>query len=91
MGILKSLFKNPPSPPTQCWKPITQLDSSFAHCFSTLLRGGSGEKHEIALIAVFPNIFVTDRLKKSEKRKSSILQLVVLNHFEGMILPITSL
>ena len=91
MRILKSLFENPPSPLTQCCKPITELDASFAHCFSTLLRGGREEKHEIALIAVFPTIFVTDCLKKSEKRKCSILQLVVLNHFEGMILPITSL
>ena len=91
MGILNSLFKNSPSPPTQCFKPITELDASFAHCFSTLLRGGRGEKHKIALVAVFPIIFVTDCLKNSEKHKCSILQLVVLNHFEGMQLPITSL
>ena len=91
MGILNSLFKNPPSPPTQCWKPITYLDGSFAHCCSTLLRRGRGEKHEIALIAVFPIIFVTDCLKKLEKRKCSILQLVVLNDLGDIILPVTSL
>ena len=90
MGILKSVFKNPPSPHIQCSEPIAKLDASFAHCFSILLRGGRGQQHEIALVAVFAIIFVTDCLKKSGKRKCSILQLVVLNHFEGMQLPIMS-
>ena len=44
----------------QCCEPITWLDASFAHCFSTLLRGGRGEKHKIVQIAVFPIIFFTD-------------------------------
>ena len=91
MRILKSVFKNPPSPPIQCCEPIALLDASFVHCFSTLLRGGRRQRHETVLIAVFPITFVTDCLKKSEKNKCSILQLVVLNHFEGMQLPITSL
>ena len=84
MGILKSDFKNPLSPPRQCCKPINSFTQIFAHCFSTLLREGRGEKHEIVLIAIFSITFVTDWLKKSEKRKCSILQYVVLNHFEGM-------
>ena len=60
-------FQKSLSPPKQCCEPITKLDARFAHCFSTLLRGGSGEKHEIIQIAVFPIIFVTGGLKKSEK------------------------
>ena len=78
-------------PPIQCCEPITSLDASFTRCFSTLLRGGRGQKHQIAQIAVFPIIFVTDCLKKSEKFKCSILQLYFFNHLEGKQLPITSL
>ena len=37
------------------------LDANFAHCSSTLLRGGRGDKYKIVQIAVFPIIFVTDR------------------------------
>ena len=44
----------------QCCEHITQLDANFARCFSTLLREGRGQKHEIAQIAVFPVIFVAD-------------------------------
>ena len=40
MGILKSVFKIPPSPPIQWCEPITYLDASFSHRFSTLLRRG---------------------------------------------------
>ena len=53
-------LKSPPSPPIQCCKPTTLLDASFAHCSSTLLRVGRGDKHKIVQIAVFPIIFVTD-------------------------------
>ena len=60
-------FQKSLSPHKQCCEPITKLDARFAHCFSTLLRGGSGEKHEIIQIAVFSIIFVTGGLKKSEK------------------------
>ena len=44
MEILKSLFKNPLTPLIQCFEPITKLDANFAHCFSTLLRGGRGQQ-----------------------------------------------
>ena len=54
------------SPPIQCCEPITQLDATFAHCFSTFLRGGRKYKQNIAQIAYFPMIFFTDCLKKSE-------------------------
>ena len=57
MRILKSMFKIPPLP---LCEQITLLDASFAHCSSTLLRGGRGGKHKIVQIAVFPIIFVTD-------------------------------
>ena len=50
----------PPPLLTQCCEPITQLDTTFGHCFSTLLRGGSEEKHKTVQITVFPIIFVTD-------------------------------
>ena len=80
MGILKVCLKFPLSPytmlrtdniawrkfcPIQCCEPITLLDASFTHCFSTLLRGGRGEKHKIVQITVFPIIFVTDRSDKN--------------------------
>ena len=61
----------------------------FCLLFLTLLRGG--KRRKVFQIAVFPIKFATDCLKKSEKLKCSILQLVVLNCFEGMKLPITSL
>ena len=67
MGILKSLFKNTHSRPIQCCEPTTYFDASFAHCFSTLLRGGRKWKHENVQITAFPIIFVTGCLKKSEK------------------------
>ena len=91
MGILKNMFKNPPSPPIQCCEPATWLDASFAHCFSTLLIERRTEKHELVQIAAFPIIFVTDCLKNLKNFKYGILELVVLNHYEGMQLPITSL
>ena len=59
----KKCVENSPSPPIQCCEPITLLDASFAHCSSTLLREGRGEKNKIVQIAVFPIIFVTDYLK----------------------------
>ena len=67
------------------------LDASFAHCSSTLLRGGRGEKHKIVQITVFPIIFVTDCLKNLQNFTCVILQLLILNQIEGMYLPITSL
>ena len=72
-------------------EPITLLDASFAHCYSTLLRGGRGEKHKIAHIAVFPIIFVTDCQKNLQNFMCSILLLLILNQTEGINLPITSL
>ena len=36
------------------------LDARFAHCSSTLLRRGRGEKDKVVQIAVFPIIFITD-------------------------------
>ena len=75
----------------QCCKPIKQLDASFAHSFSTLLREGRRQKHEIAQILVFAIIFVTDCLQKSEKFKCGILHFVVLNHTESQLLSISSL
>ena len=47
-------LKIPPLPPIKCCEHITYLDASFAHCFPR------GKKHEIALIPVFPRLFVTD-------------------------------
>ena len=35
--------------------------------FLNIVKRGSGEKHEIIQIAIFPIIFVTGGLKKSEK------------------------
>ena len=75
----------------QCCELITLLDESFAHCSSTLLRGGTGEKHKIVQIAVFPIIFVTDCLKNLQNFKSGILLLFILNQIEGIYLPITLL
>ena len=80
-----------PLSPIQCWEPITLLDASFAHCSSTLLRGGRGEKHKIVQIAVFPIIFVTDCLKNLQSFKYGILLLLILNQIEGMYLPIMPL
>lgn len=40
IGILKSVFK---IPLIQFCEPIKFLHTSFAHCSSTLLRGGKGE------------------------------------------------
>ena len=60
MGILKSVFKNPPFLPIQFCEPITQYNVSFDHFFSTLLRGGRGYNRKIAQIEVFPIIFATD-------------------------------
>ena len=60
MGILKSVFKIPSLPLKQCCEQIALLDASFAHFYSTLGRGGRGEKHKIVQVAVFPIIFVTD-------------------------------
>ena len=91
MGILKSTFKIPPVLPIQCCEPITLLDASFAHCSSTLLRGGRGEKRKIVEIAVLPKIFVTDCLKNLQNLKCGILELLILSQIEGMHLPITSL
>ena len=54
MGILKSVFKNRPLSPYTMLRTHSTGCQSFAHSFSTLLRGGRGYKHEIALIAVFP-------------------------------------
>ena len=36
------------------------LETSFAHCSSTMLRRGRGKKHKIVQIAVFSIIFVSD-------------------------------
>ena len=91
MGILRSMFKNLPSPPIQCCEPIRWLDARFAPCLSPLLRGSRGKTSEIVQIAVFPIIFVTDCLKNLKNFKCAILQLVVFNHFEGVQLPIKSL
>ena len=85
MGILKSVFKISPLPYIQCCKPITLFDPSFTLCSSTFLRGGRGEEHKIVRIAVFPIIFVTDRLKNLQNLKN-----LILNQNEGMHLPITS-
>ena len=63
MGILKSVFKISSLPLIQCCKPVALLDASFVHCYSTLTRGGRGEKHKIVQVAVFRIIFVTDWLK----------------------------
>ena len=82
-------LKFPLSPPIKCCKLITLLDASFAHCSSTLLRGGRGEKHKIVQIAVFPIIFVTDCLKNLQNLKCGILELLILSQIEGMHLPIT--
>ena len=90
MGILKSVFKISPLPYIQCCKPITLFDPSFTLCSSTFLRGGRGEEHKIVRIAVFPIIFVTDRLKNPQNVMCGILQLLILNQNEGMHLPITS-
>ena len=87
----KKCVSSSPSLPIQCCKPITLLDASFAHCYSTLLRGGRGEKHKIVQIAVFPIIFVTDCLKNLQNDKCGILQLLILNQVEGMCLSIASL
>ena len=65
MGILKSVFKIPPSPPIQCCELIILLNASFVHCSSTFLRRGRGEKHKIVQIAVFPIIFVIDHKRKN--------------------------
>ena len=51
---------------------MTLIDASFAHCSSTLLRGGREEKHKIDQIEVFPIIFVTDGLKSLQKFKCGI-------------------
>ena len=84
MQILKSAFKIPPS-------PLYNVDAGFAHCFSTLLEKGAGEKHQIVQIAVFPIIFVTDFLKTLQHLLCGILELLILCQIEGMHLPITSL
>ena len=75
----------------QCCEPITLLDASFAHCSSTLLRRGRGEKHKIVQIAVFPILFANDYLKNLQSLKCGILELLILSQIEGMHLPITSL
>ena len=41
-GNLEKCVSNSRSPPIQCCEPITQIDASLAHCFSTLLREGTG-------------------------------------------------
>ena len=83
-------FKNFPSPPMQCCKPITWLKAGFTHSSSTFLRKGRGEKHTIVKIAVFPIIFSTDSLENLRNFRSGILQLLILNQIECMHLPITS-
>ena len=90
MGILKSVFKISPLPHIQCCKPITLLDLSFNLCSSTFLRGGRGKEHKIVQIAIFPIIFVTDRLKNLQNVIGGILHLLILNQIEGMHLPIPS-
>ena len=90
-GNFKKCIWNSPSLPIQCCEPITWLDASFAHCSSTLLRGGRGEKHKIVQIAVFPIIFVTDCLKHLQNLKCGILELLILSQIPGMHLLITSL
>ena len=67
------------------------LGASFAHCSSTLLGGGRGEKHKIIQMAVFPIIFVTDCLKNLQNFKCCYLLLLILSESKGMYLPITSL
>ena len=74
----------------QFCEPITLLDASFAHCSSTLFRGGRGEKHKIVQTAVFPIIFVTDCLQNLLNLKCGILLLFILNQIQVMYLPITS-
>ena len=59
-GNFQNYFQKSSSPTKECWEPMTQLDESFARCFSSLLRGERGWKHEINQIAVFAVIFVTD-------------------------------
>ena len=61
-------------------EPITLLDANFAHCCSTWLRGGSGEKHKIVQIAVFLIIFLTDCLKNLQKFEVRYFRVV---HFES--------
>ena len=63
----KRCVENSASPPIQCCEPMTQLDATFAHCYSTLLRLGRVWKHKIVQTAVMAIIFVTDCLKKCEK------------------------
>ena len=81
MRIQKSVFKNPLSPPIQCCEPIKQLDTSFAHCFSILLRGGRGQKYEIVQIAVFPIIFVTDCRLDFQNSIRATKHCCALKHF----------
>ena len=89
--ILKRVFKLPPFPLIQCCEPIILLNASFAHCSTTLLRGGRGEKYAIVQIAVFPIIFVSDCLKNLQNFKCRVLLLLILNQVEVMYLPIMSL
>ena len=74
MGILKSISENPknPSSPISYCEQIPQLDTNFAHCFSTLLRGGKRKKQEIIQVAVFPVISIPDCLKIMKNFKCDI-------------------
>ena len=63
----KKYVQNSPSLTIQCWEPKTWLCVTFAHCFSTFLRERRSQKHKIGKIAVFPILFITRCLKKSEK------------------------
>ena len=69
MGNLKEGLKFP-SPPRQYCKPITQLDTTFAQCFSRLLRRVRGAETQNC-----PNSsFVTDCIHNFQTR----LKILVL-------------
>ena len=87
-GILKIVQKSPLSLYTML-RTQNIAWHKFCLLFLTLLRGG--KRRKVFQIAVFPIKFATDCLKKSEKLKCSILQMVALNCLECMKLPITSL
>ena len=57
--------------------------------YLNIVKWGKGEKNKIVQIPVFPILFVTDCLKKSEKL-SEYLKLVNEHQIIGMHLSITS-
>ena len=67
----------------QCCEPITLLEASFAHCYSTLLRVGRREKHKIVQVGIFLIILslivaYAERILRSNYRDEKVLYCCIL-------------